>query len=368
LLFKILKFEGSKIYDGLSYVPVELSGSPQEIGRRRGTVYRPLIRHIAETTLPNIQGSRREELLKTARRIEEVLVATYPELVDELKGTAEGSGISYENMLMLNAWWEHPIRSDGSAYCSNVALTSSNIGPILGSTRDIGRNPHCTMMVIKPERGYYFVLTNRADQVGGARAMNERGLCIGSSNLKVKDKGWGFPRLALMRLAAQYCSNVKEALKLFQKYVEGYANAFNVLLLDITGDAAVVELTNTKMEIRRPKDGGIGCTNHLVTRELKKLEALDEGLLLNSRNRLTRIEKFLKTCNRGDGFNSIKSILQSHGKGGLCQHGGKGMLYATTAHIMIPRRGEIHISQPPGFYCQSQFIKYELFQRNEIAV
>lgn len=358
---------GSKIgsVTKLSFFPVELKGSPWEIGYRRGQVFRELIQSVAETRLSGImklEETKVEEHLKIAQSIEAVLKETYPGLVEELKGMAEGSQMDYKDMLMLNAWWDNPIG------CSNVALTETSMGPILGSTLDIGRSPYLAMMLYKPEDGYSFIHVASPDMIGVARAINEKGLCVGGSSVGAIDAGMGFPRYTLCRVVVQYCSTVEEGLKLFKRFKEGYRNPGNVILLDEDGDAAVIEQTNTKIAVRRAERGGVACTNHYVEEETRRLQR-EAGTpeevkrLKNSKARYARLMKFIKTADRENPMENVKRILRSHGRGGLCQHGGFGRLHATVAFMMLPRRREFYVSQPVGFYCQSQFIKYMPFSR-----
>ncbi|RLI36616.1 hypothetical protein DRO55_03195 [Candidatus Bathyarchaeota archaeon] len=345
----------------MSLFPVELEGSPREIGYKRGRIFRDLIRSIAEARLTKITGARRRDHMEMALRIESVLNETYPELVEELRGMAEGSNLDYEDILMLNAWWDNPIG------CSNVALTETSKGPALGSTLDIGRSPYLAMMLFKPEKGYSFIHVASPGLLGVARAMNEAGLCLGGSSVKATDMGMGFPRYALYRVVIQYCSTVEESIRLFERFREGYRNPANVILLDKDGNAAVVEQTNTRVAVRWAEDGGVACTNHYVEEETRRLQRparTEEEVkrLRNSIARYKRLVNFIRRADRENPVESLKRILRSHGRGGLCQHGGFGRLHATVAFIMLPRTGEFYASQPVGFYCQSQFIRYTPFQ------
>jgi len=333
--------------------PLVLEGSARDIGLRRGRVLKDLIRAVVEDYAPKVGGD--QELSEIRDAIEEALSKDFPEFLEEMRGMAEGAKVPYDDLMLLLAWWSCP------KGCSNVALTDSALGPVLGSTLDVGPAPYRVMLLYKPRDGYSFVTVSRAENLSAPRAMNEAGLCLGGSSTKALDECRGFPRYVLMRAAAQYCATVSEALKLFSKYERDFKNPLNVIVVDAEGDAAVVEFTNCRMEVRRPEDGGIACTNHYES-SLAKLEARDPAAVLESKARYARLVEFIRSCDRSRPIEEMKRILRSHGPGGICQHGEAQALHATLAFIMVPRRGWFYVSQPPGPYCKARFVKYEPFE------
>lgn len=95
--------------------PLKLEGTPKDLGLQRGSALKDLIRALAEEYIPRIKKS--EEHTRIRIRIENVLSREFPEFLEEIRGIAEGSGVAYEDLLSLIAWWSYPIS------CSNVALT-----------------------------------------------------------------------------------------------------------------------------------------------------------------------------------------------------------------------------------------------------
>lgn len=340
----------------MAFVPLEFRGKPYEIGYRRGKLSKYHIHFIAENKLKNVPN--REEKLMLSKHIEKVLKDNYPELVEELKGMADGSGIGYEDILLLNAWWDKPW------WCSNVALLDTRLGPILGSTLDIGYSPELIMMYYIPEEGYSFINVGEITLIGAVRAMNERGLCVGCSSVKATDIGHGFPRYTLLRVAIQYCATVNETVKLFEKFSEGLYNPGNYIFMDRNGDSVVIEQTNSGFSVRKPENDGIACTNHYETLEAQKHQYNKYDLLWllnNSKERYHHLLNFINTANREEPLRDMIKLLKSHGPGGLCQHGEENQLCATVASIMVPKTLDFYISQPQGFYCKSSFIKYTPF-------
>jgi len=339
----------------MALVPLEFEGKPYEIGYKRGRFSRYHIRFIAESKLRNIPD--KEEKIQLSKHVEKILKDNYPELVEELKGMADGSGIKYDEMLLLNAWWDKPW------WCSNVALTDTKMGPILGSALDIGYNPELIMAHYKPEQGYSFVNVGEMTLIGAVRAMNEKGLCVGCSSVKAIDVGNGFPRYTLLRVAIQYCENVADVLKIFERFSEGLYNPGNYIFVDKGGNSVVIEQSNSGFTVRKPENDGIACTNHYETPERQRYQYNKYDLLWllrNSKERYQHLLDFIRTADREKPLESMIKVIKSHGPGGLCQHGEENQLCATTATIMLPKAMDFYVSQPQGFYCKSTFIKYTL--------
>ncbi|MEM2936223.1 MAG: C45 family peptidase [Candidatus Bathyarchaeia archaeon] len=342
----------------MSYVPVVLSGSPRKVGRQRGKAFHELLLAIAEVTLTE---KARAELLETAEHLERVLEKTYPGLLEELRGMAETSGLGYDDVLLLNAWWDRPT-APSLGGCSNVSLTNSEVGPILGSTLDIGRAVGRVMTVIKPRRGYAFADVGcRAHMLGTARAINERGLCVSSSSVPTTDRSWGFPWYIFHRVAVQYCSTVDEAIDLLLSLKPGIANAGRIIFLDERGNTAVGDVSPTNRVIIGDEDGGLVTTNFFTAEGMKKFDAGNEKLKADSRARYERMMNFVRSTDRSHAFEEMVNLLRSHGEGGLCQHASPEVLEAHTANISLPERREMHVSQPIGPYCRSRFIRYRFF-------
>ena len=350
----------------MSFFPVELEGSPWEIGYQRGRIFRDLLVSMAETYLPLYHGAGRTEHKKLTERIVRDMEVLFPDLLEELRGTAAGSGLSEEEIFMLNAWWENPVaplRFPPDIGCSAVALTESSTGPIMGQTLDIRRNPYWVMVLVKPKRGYSFFGTLRADMLGGTRCMNEMGLCLGGGTVRVKDRGNGLPRPVIFRTIMERCATVEEAIDLLKDVRVSVKIGTNLLLLDSSGSTAVVEISPTRMGVRRQEDG-ICATNHFITDEMKDLNANTAEMISRySQPRIERLNQFIKEADRERPIEALKKILRSHGLGGLCYHGDEWPWPATTqlANILIPKEREMHVSSPMGPPCMGYFIRYKPF-------
>ncbi len=350
----------------LFFFPVELEGSAWDIGYKRGRVFRDLLRSLVETYLPYYTGSRKKEHEKLTERIAKEMRDLFPDKLEELEGIAAGSGIPKKDIFMINAWWENPVyppKFPPDSGCSAFALTDTVVGPVMGQTLDIRRNPYWVMIFVKPRKGYSFYGTLRVDMLGGCRCINEKGLCIGGGTVAVKDRGEGLPRPVVFRALIERCSTVDEAVDFLGDVKVSVKVGTNLLILDSSGSVAVIEKSPTKMAVRWGDDG-ICATNHFISDEMRDLNANSPEMIERySQPRIDRLMEFIKCADRDKPLVSSKRILRSHGLGGLCYHGDEWPWPATTqlANIFISKEKEMHVSLPMGPPCKGQFIKFNPF-------
>jgi predicted choloylglycine hydrolase len=125
---------------------VEISGSPRERGRAHGESIRALIqardarwRHEIEADCGQPADQLIERFLAETRFLPAVQRWT-PELLDEVAGVAEGSGLPYERILACQLmdeewWWSQPLQQ--RHHCSGFAALGRG-GAIAAQNMDLG--------------------------------------------------------------------------------------------------------------------------------------------------------------------------------------------------------------------------------------
>lgn len=107
-------------------------------------------------------------------------------------------------------------------------------------------------------------------------AINERGLYIGLTASKLREKYWnyGFSSYHMIRYIAEHCKTTREALATFRKIP--LAVPKNFLIADRSGDIAVIEHASKDYRVLRPKNfkaaNYIVHTNHCLTPEYAKVD------------------------------------------------------------------------------------------------
>ncbi len=88
---------------------ISVSGSPYDLGFQHGRQAKRAIQENVRFYMDLWEcfgGLKRDQVLKDAQKFIPYIEKLPPELLEELKGVAEGSGLQFEEIVALNARWE----------------------------------------------------------------------------------------------------------------------------------------------------------------------------------------------------------------------------------------------------------------------
>ena len=86
------------------YREIDVSGPPRELGRQIGEAAREETRGFCEVALERVNKAvtvSRDQAFDIARRSTEFAEKYRPDLVDELRGTAESAGVTLDELMLL---------------------------------------------------------------------------------------------------------------------------------------------------------------------------------------------------------------------------------------------------------------------------
>lgn len=208
-----------------------------------------------------------------------------------------------------------PLTQTGFPSCSIVALTperTSDGRPLVGRNYDMLYEFPCTLYRTYPEQGYAHM--GGCDiWFGREDGQNEAGLFVGITATMLSGYQPGLTFWFVVRMILERCATVAEGLELLQ--CVPHAQSRNFLLADRHGDVAAVEVTIDDVHVRRPQNGLLVVTNHVVSKELVNREAFVPP---DSPIRYQRLKELLG----GDwpaGPEQAKDALRDH-DGLLCAH------------------------------------------------
>jgi predicted choloylglycine hydrolase len=335
------------------------SGTHSAIGWQRGRAFHDLL-HQSRQAFDTWSPETRRRVDSFVPVFESTLRQTAPELIEEVQGVAEGAGLPCEDILRLNFVEEIGVPPG----CSQVGLADGDGGAICAKSEDAGSRRTYVVTELRPDRGYAQLHVGAVNWVvSSGGGINEAGLCIGQSSVRITDQADGIPRLTLLRLVLERCATVAEAVALFQSQ-DMALQGMNFLVVDAAGDMAVVERSPSQCAVRRPEDGAICSTNHYAVPQMRLVERgcigsepdLENRLAfeINTRQRYGRLYDFAKQhAGRTSLKEALEGLLKSHGPGGICQH---GIMHTTLSMMMIPRRRELWATDGPS--CRSTFQRY----------
>lgn len=322
-----------------------LSGSPYEQGKQLGRGAADLIRenvreaHALRTRVSDGLDLATYDAL--TRRNEAWVAREFPELLDELHGVAEGSGIDYFDLLHLN------LNTDvayARAYalvfdCTQVLAAGAATADgktYIGKTRDLTRGPHRHVLL---HRDYDDGTFRNEFQVAGQMTLpvgiNGHGVAVTTSgqwservvvDFARADKAW---HIVNWQPVLRHARSVGEALDMIRE--QPRVVGMNAMLADST-TAVALEVTDREVHVFEPDDGILVRTNHFLAPELQAIAPTFE----ENRGTFDRFNRARELADQRKGSLSaidMVRILSDHSEPpeeSICRHDGTGRTYAAT--------------------------------------
>ncbi len=391
---------------------LEVSGSPFEMGRQHAATYAQEIRELTEDRLQlssnkNWTGKElsRQEVLALGEACLPYHEAYAPELMDELRGMSEVTGLDLTELVILNGFTDfidtiynvdlasleelkgtqgnleelrgiqssiqfpsvpttslkfpedvpaHPALADCTAFIVSPDATAEGQG-FLGQTWDMHETatPYVILLRGKPTQGLRFLTLTIIGCIG-LIGMNEAGIAIGINNLVAGDGQVGvtWPFVVRQVLAQD---NLDDALACI---VEAHlAGGHNYLLVDVSGRGYNVEAMASHYHIQKVKTGALVHTNHcLISSNVAVERARLPKSRASSETRLSRAEERLGVGQLT--LDDLLALTRDHtAVNGICVHPEEPFyLESCGAAIMRPATQEFwSVWGPP---CQNEYERF----------
>ena len=294
---------------------IECAGTPYEIGFAHGsgaaeeihgniTMYTDFFKDRANLSW--------EQARKRASAFIPVLTAKYPEILEEMKGIAEGAGhgLVMEDILTLNARSELGLTnfSDG---CTSLSQRGPDGRVFLAQNWD-WLETLLVVLHITPKRSPLQMKFMSEAGLVGKIGLNSAG--VGTllngilASAQSQDK---FPIHVMLRRVLQFASTFDEACEIISKY--GLASTANIVIADRKGNAGSIEcspLGSAIIPLQNDTFPFVGHTNHLYAPD-RPANAKDHPED-NSFTRLARLEELTRQDNSEGvppSFDSIRARL-----------------------------------------------------------
>jgi isopenicillin-N N-acyltransferase-like protein len=326
-----------------------VGGSPREMGLRVGKNFRDEIRFLFKEYFETYTDDPelRDKFLANAKALEAFLD---DEERAELKGLAEGAGLSWEEVLVVHTFLDSIRVVNCSTFVLQPPATKDDT-VIFGRNLDFpGRgvaHKHSMVMVFSPAGKYSFAAVTWPGMAGVLSGMNEHGLCLAVMNVyKKKDTVKGVPYVLLFRRVLEQCKTFDEAKALLEKSDRTCGN--NLMVVDASGKCGTFELDHAQCKVRSPEDGSIIATNHW------RLDPPNESQVCPRWFRLTQLEK---AWHGKIGMNEARKMLQSVPQGDMTM---QSMLF-------LPKDKELYLAVGELPATKGKFRKVEGLFREEAA-
>ncbi len=224
----------------------------------------------------------------------------------EMEGVAEGAGVSYYDILLINTFddLKHLVG------CSSLIVVKSNFSKEFIFARNLDY-PHSELarkniiFVYKNMEKHSYISVAFPGYIGVLTGFNDAGICISIHTSATRENQWGIPTGFLLRECMENSNSLNDLFKIVSTSKRCQGN--NLMVGSFKENlAAVIEYTAKHMGIRYfPKDRGfIECTNHF---QIEKMKQYNKSRWKNSLKRASFMENSLRKGNIT--FDSVRSIF-----------------------------------------------------------
>lgn len=208
------------------YRVLHVKGTPYEMGFQQGTLLKDDIRELvrflfdvkAKELKIDVAGLKVEP---NAKKIIAAIASTQkkyvpPRFLEELKGVADGAGMTVEEITVANFIPE-------MFHCSGFALSGSATkdgtlyhGRILDYGCDWRLQEHAILTIAEPDGKIPFVNVSYAGFIGSVTGMNAKHVSIGEMGGEGRGHWQGIPMTFLVRMVLEEADDLDEAIAIFR--------------------------------------------------------------------------------------------------------------------------------------------------------
>jgi hypothetical protein len=332
---------------------IEARGTSYDIGRAVGRAVPELVvsavARICRLDVPAATVSAR------LTEIEAALASSFPHVLEEANGLAEGARIDRRDALLLSV--ASDVHGKLPGWCSLGAVPGPD-GTLVGKNLDQSPDlaPLQVVEFIARDGDYAYVHLTTAGAMWTDGGVNERGLALVNASIEASGADpVGVPDGILVRELLARCADVREAVELATS--QGVRTlGENVLVADADGRSAVIELLPGGHAVR--EGFSIVACNHPLVADLVPLASPADPIRGNSERRTQRLTD-LAAVRQSWTIDEMAEALADH-DGGICQHGQEG-LWTIASLVLAPRSRRMWFASGPP--CRNRFEEVELSER-----
>jgi isopenicillin-N N-acyltransferase-like protein len=295
------------------------------------------------------EGLTLEYGLALALENEKVMAKHFPELLEEIRGVAEGAQMPYNSLLLETAY---PFAAGASSNCTVISAFGSatrDRAPIVGRNYDFLLDfKKCNQLrsITGKNAGFSFV-GGTITILGVEEGMNDAGLFIGDAGWEPKElpSSRGLSSRQVMQLVLENCISVDTAIDFIRQTPKFANNAGNCYLLADKRETIAMEMGLTKICLRMPEEDMQVVSNTFLTSIAEEIEPPEPTAV----TRYNLVRKRLHE-NRGEVNNTFMRKLLSDHSIPVCAHN-----EINTLRSIIAKTNEKKMMVAEGHPCASKF-------------
>ena len=299
---------------------IETGGSPREIGVDVGRGAREQIRAACAHSRAELGGVDPAAVLANIGPYVEATEAVAPWVLAEMRGMAEGAGVAFESLFVLNAAAEL-MQSVGVFECTvcGVSEAGTTDGHVLLAHNEdatAGWGDFAYVVRVEPDGAPAFAAFAYAGLMLH-QGVNAAGLGSVGNALYARDARPGVPKLLAYRRAIAE-TTIEGAIRAATDGRRAFGN--NHLFATADGDLYDVEVSGGDWALIPGGNEFLVHANHFVSPGMASLDREED--LLNSRLRANRVEKLLGARWGGIDAAALREIMADHANWpkAVCKH------------------------------------------------
>lgn len=350
---------------------IETHGTHYEVGRHIGVAACASLRAMHFDTRTDY-GDKWNALLELSKPFYEITRARLPNVVQELRGCADGAGISFDDLFLMSIeellyeevrGMTSPLPSPHQRArlkgCSDLAAAppATRDGHVwLAHNNDLGKSALKHLFVTR------FRVNDEPEilavTVGGlfiSIGMNNAGIALTGNQLNANDSRVGVPRLLIVRdILAQ--TNVEAALS--AALMPERASSYNNIISSQDERIANAEgsATSAALSWSFENNGALVHTNHYLDNTMLPFEA-DAQHVAMSASRCSRAFDYAKKYRGQIDFDVCARFVADHvyAPWSVCKHAGQSVTVFSSLIDLTAQKMWLTRGNP----CQSEFALYE---------
>jgi isopenicillin-N N-acyltransferase-like protein len=350
-----------------SLLLIEIKGSPLERGRQQGEAARAVVLRALSRyreVIPKITGMSWEQAILEARKFLPYGEDAFPHFVQELRGIAEGAGVSFHEVWTLNCYEGLTEVHQRVWGCTCVAVREEHSADghvLLAHNEDWSSLDQDNVYLVRaePDDGPAFIGITYGPLLVNI-GLNAEGIGVAINSVYPTDGRVGVPRILCSR-AVLNARTIGQAIRACVPKLR--AGGYNYLLVDPNGEMYNIETSATTHSLVYGQEGWLAHTNHYLSAKMQALE--EPGTYSSSNVRYNRARRLLRAQLGQVTIDSLQTLLRDHVNypDSVCVHEDPDEApydREMTLVSLVMDLTERLVWAAPGPPCQNEFKEYRL--------
>jgi isopenicillin-N N-acyltransferase like protein len=346
---------------------LEIRGGPRERGQQQGEGARSQILSALSDYREDIPKALRmswEESVREGRKFLPYAEEAFPQFVEELRGIAEGAGVTFHEVWTLNCY-EGLTESRQQVWgCTSLVVRGEHTADghvLLGHNEDWSSVDRENVYLVRaePDDGPPFLGFTYGPLLCNI-GLNAEGIGVAIDTVYPNDVGVGVPRILCSRAVLNACTIGEALLACVPKLRAG---GYAYLLSDGNGELYCVETSAATHDLLYGEAGWLAHSNHYLSPKMRGLE--EPGPYAGSHVRLNRARRLLQPQLGQITLESLQALLRDHVNypDSICSHENPQdpphEREMTLASVLMDLTERV-MWAAPGPPCEGEYVAYHI--------